>query len=273
MSDNYTYGKHDDNHLNRDRHQYDSYQQHKPFKRTTEKVLTWIGIVLHALWVLIILGAGSFLPELLKNKNFQQEFQKQGIDSNQVVQQSQDYLPILLYVILPLLLALIAAFLFKKRILAGVLLIIASILAFFSASLIAALLWFIAAIMLFVRKPKAQRHVMANHSHERDYANSNHNNSHHHDRHDVEYANDKRFEHEANHQHDVNRTNHVDDRHSDVNHQSHAENERHFNATTRLENDRPDGDAHHQYSNHHDLKDRGLDAKERLNDLKDDHPR
>ncbi|MCO4328926.1 hypothetical protein MTQ89_03075 [Staphylococcus hyicus] len=44
MSDNYTYGKHDDNHLNRDRHQYDSYQQHKPFKRTTEKYS--LGLVL-----------------------------------------------------------------------------------------------------------------------------------------------------------------------------------------------------------------------------------
>lgn len=273
MSDKYTYGKHDDNHLNHDRHQYDSYQHQKPFKRTAEKVLTWIGIVLHALYALLILGAGSFIPQLLKNKDFQQEFQKQGIDSNQVAQQSQDYFPVLLYVGVPLLLALIAAFLFKKRILAGVILIIASILALFSASLIAALLWFIAAIMLFVRKPKAYHHVMAHDNHDRDHVNHNHNHSRHQDRHDVKHSDDKRVEHEANHQHDVNRTNHVDSRHDNVEHHSHDENERHFNTTTRPENDRVEGDAHHYESNHHDLKDKGLNAKERLNDLKDDHRR
>ncbi|MCO4351619.1 DUF4064 domain-containing protein [Staphylococcus agnetis] len=271
MSDKYTYGKHDDNHLNNDRHQYDSYQHQKPFKRTAEKVLTWIGIVLHALYALLILGAGSFIPQLLKNKEFQQEFQKQGIDSNQVAQQSQDYFPVILYVGVPLLLALIAAFLFKKRILAGVILIIASILALFSASLIAALLWFIAAIMLFVRKPKPYHHVMANDSHDRDHVNHNHNHSHLHDRHDVKHSDDKRVEHEANHQHDVNRTNHVDSRHDNVGAQPYSDNNHHTHESSRHEDGH--GDAHHHESNHHDLKDKGLNAKERLNDLKDDHRR
>ena len=164
MTNKYTYETTNAQGFNNEHVHHDNFQNDKPFKRTVEKVLTWVGIVLHALWALLIIGFGSQLPKLLQNQEVQQQLQQQGQDPSQLTEQSQNIIPTLFTVGIPLILALIAVFLFKKRILAGILLIVSALLALFlSASLIAAILWLIAGIMLLVRKPKT--HDTGTHRH------------------------------------------------------------------------------------------------------------
>ncbi|PTF39692.1 hypothetical protein BUY15_05110 [Staphylococcus chromogenes] len=288
--------------MNNDRAHYGNHQNYKPFKRTVEKVLTWIGIVLHALWALLIIGFGSQLPKLLQNKEIQQQLQQQGQDPSQLTEQSQNIIPMLFTVGIPLILALIAAFLFKKRILAGILLIVAALLALFlSASLIVAILWLIAGIMLLVRKPK-NHHTDAryaqeprrNHDEER-YRHTNED--HHRVDHDVQrdgrrtndedhnhgYRNEERhrYANEDHHRvdHDVQRdgrhTNDVDHNrgyhdvtrtnHTNEHHDTHRQN----NGVR--ENDHDFRDERQNLRNEpRDLKDKGSEAKERFNDFKDD---
>ncbi|QLK85738.1 DUF4064 domain-containing protein [Staphylococcus sp. 17KM0847] len=159
MSENYTYQTHNNNDIEAPRQTEQSSIHHKPskpFKRTAEKVLTWIGIVLHAIWMAIIVGFGSMMPKLLQeNEEIRQTIIEQGQDPDQLATQSANIGGTFGTMVIPLILALVAVFLLRKRILSGVLLLLASLTGLFlSGSFIAAVLWLIAAIMLFVRKPK-----------------------------------------------------------------------------------------------------------------------
>ncbi|MCS4486719.1 DUF4064 domain-containing protein [Staphylococcus americanisciuri] len=148
MSDNYTYQSHQEPNMQQ--------QPMKPFKRTGEKVLSWIGIVLHVIWGLLLIGAGTFLPKLAEqNYEIQQSLAEQGYDPNQLANGGAAIVMTAIMAVIPFILALIAVFLFHKNVLAGILLILAAVSGvFLSGSFLAGLLWFIAAIMLFVRKPK-----------------------------------------------------------------------------------------------------------------------
>lgn len=266
MADKYTYETSHAQNMNNDRAHYGNHQNYKPFKRTVEKVLTWIGIVLHALWALLIIGFGSQLPKLLQNKEIQQQLQQQGQDPSQLTEQSQNIIPMLFTVGIPLILALIAAFLFKKRILAGILLIVAALLALFlSASLIVAILWLIAGIMLLVRKPK-NHHTDARYAQEprrnHDEERYRHTNEDHH-RVDHDVQRDGRHTNDVDHNrgyHDVTRTNHTNEHHD-----THRQN------NGLRENDHDFRDERQNLRNEpRDLKDKGSEAKERFNDFKDD---
>ncbi|WP_228514867.1 DUF4064 domain-containing protein [Staphylococcus chromogenes] len=301
MADKYTYETSHAQNMNNDRAHYGNHQNYKPFKRTVEKVLTWIGIVLHALWALLIIGFGSQLPKLLQNKEIQQQLQQQGQDPSQLTEQSQNIIPTLFTVGIPLILALIAAFLFKKRILAGILLIVAALLALFlSASLIVAILWLIAGIMLLVRKPK-NHHTDARYAQEprrnHDEERYRHTNEDHHqvdhnvqrdgrrtndEDHNHGYRNEERYRH-TNEDHRVDHDVQRDGRHTnDVDHN------RGYHDVTRTNHTNEHHDTHRQNNgvreNDHDfrderqnlrneprdLKDKGSEAKDRFNDFKDD---
>ncbi|MGV3243678.1 DUF4064 domain-containing protein [Staphylococcus sp. 11262D007BW] len=125
-----------------------------PIKRTIEKVLTWIGIVLHLIWALLGIFGAAMMPKLLNSEEAREALEEQGQNVDQFANMEVPMGFLTVQFAIPLVLALIAVFLFKKRILAGVLLIVAALAGLFmNASFIAAILWFIAAIMLFVRKP------------------------------------------------------------------------------------------------------------------------
>ena len=150
MADNYTYQTQQDAPLH-------NLQPEKPFKRTVEKVLTWIGIVLHAIWGLIIFSLGA----IVDSREFRAQLIEQGYDPEQTVEAMGALSTTgVLFALIPFILALVAVFLFGKKVLAGILLILAAVTGvILSGSFIAALLWFIAAIMLFVRKPKNPQYV------------------------------------------------------------------------------------------------------------------
>lgn len=150
MTNQYTYNEQQNNH---DGPGYMNDAQ-KPFKRTAEKVLTWVGIVLHLIWAVILFGA----IQMFKSPEFQREIDAAGQDISQIQNIGA---PTILLALLPLVLAIVAVFIFKKNILAGILLIIAAVAGvFLSGSLVAGLLWLIAGIMLIVRKPKRQDDMM-----------------------------------------------------------------------------------------------------------------
>lgn len=124
-------------------------------KRTVEKVLTWIGIILHLIWAIIGTVGISLLPQLANNDEIREALNEQGKNADELANQSVSVGSLIIPFGIPLVLAIIAVFLFKKRILAGILLVIAALTGLFlSGSLIAAILWLIAGIMLFARKPK-----------------------------------------------------------------------------------------------------------------------
>lgn len=150
MTNQYTYNEQQNHH---DGPGYMNDAQ-KPFKRTAEKVLTWVGIVLHLIWAVILFGA----IQMFKSPEFQREIDAAGQDISQIENIGA---PTILLALLPLVLAIVAVFIFKKNILAGILLILAAATGvFLSGSLVAGLLWLIAGIMLIVRKPKRQNDMM-----------------------------------------------------------------------------------------------------------------
>ncbi|ARJ51543.1 DUF4064 domain-containing protein [Staphylococcus lutrae] len=119
-----------------------------PLKRTVEKVLTWVGVGLHIVWVIVLV----YILSLVKSPEFQNELQltTQDVENYQIAS-----VLIIALGLVPLIFSVVAAFIFKKQILAGILLIIGALTGLFlTGSLIAALLWLVASIMLFVRKPK-----------------------------------------------------------------------------------------------------------------------
>ena len=148
----------------------------KPFKRTVEKVLAWIANVI--LIVLTgVLAYGSFFKiSVIKDNQeflniFKSELEKNpnGANLNGVnlsAEQIIDYTiqGLKMYSILLIVLvvvALLATFLMKKRILSGILfLLLAIVIAIGTVGLLIPvyLLYFIVAIMLFVRKERPEEY-------------------------------------------------------------------------------------------------------------------
>ncbi|MEZ7742044.1 DUF4064 domain-containing protein [Gemella sp. 20925_1_85] len=143
----------------------------KPFKRTVEKVLAWIANI-----ILIVLTGflayGSFFKiSLLKDNQeflnlFKEELAKNLNGVNLSAEQLLDYTiqGLKMYSVLLIVLvvvALLATFLMKKRILSGILfLVLAIVVAVGTVGVLVPvyLLYFIVAIMLFVRKERPEEY-------------------------------------------------------------------------------------------------------------------
>ena len=143
----------------------------KPFKRTVEKVLAWIANI-----ILIVLTGflayGSFFKiSLLKDNQeflnlFKEELAKNPNGVNLSAEQLLDYTiqGLKMYSVLLIVLvvvALLATFLMKKRILSGILfLVLAIVVAVGTVGVLVPvyLLYFIVAIMLFVRKERPEEY-------------------------------------------------------------------------------------------------------------------
>ena len=137
----------------------------KPFKRTVEKVLAWIANII-LIVITGFLAYGSFFKiSVLKDNQeflnlFKDELAKNPNGVNLSAEQLLDYTiqglkmySVLLIVLV--LVALLASFLMKKRILSGILfLLLAIVVAVGTVGVLIPvyLLYFIVAIMLFVRK-------------------------------------------------------------------------------------------------------------------------
>ena len=137
----------------------------KPFKRTVEKVLAWIANII-LIVITGFLAYGSFFKiSLLKDNQeflnlFKDELAKNPNGVNLSAEQLLDYTiqGLKMYSVLLIVLvvvALLASFLMKKRILSGILfLLLAIVVAVGTVGVLIPvyLLYFIVAIMLFVRK-------------------------------------------------------------------------------------------------------------------------
>ena len=143
----------------------------KPFKRTVEKVLAWIANII--LIVLTgVLAYGSFFKiSVIKDNQeflnlFKEEIAKNPNGVNLSAEQILDYTiqGLKIYSVLLIVLvvvALLATFLMKKRILSGVLfLLLAIVVAVGTVGVLIPvyLFYFIVAIMLFVRKERPEEY-------------------------------------------------------------------------------------------------------------------
>ncbi len=143
----------------------------KPFKRTVEKVLAWIANVILIVLTGVLAYSSFFKISVLKDNPeflnlFKSELEKNPNGVNLSAEQILDYtiqglkmysaLLIVLVVV-----ALLATFLMKKRILSGVLfLLLAIVIAIGTVGVLIPvyLFYFIVAIMLFVRKEKTEKY-------------------------------------------------------------------------------------------------------------------
>ena len=143
----------------------------KPFKRTVEKVLAWIANVILIVLTGVLAYSSFFKISVLKDNPeflnlFKSELEKNPNGVNLSAEQILDYtiqglkmysaLLIVLVVV-----ALLATFLMKKRILSGVLfLVLAIVVAVGTVGLLVPvyLFYFIVAIMLFVRKERSDQY-------------------------------------------------------------------------------------------------------------------
>ena len=137
----------------------------KPFKRTVERVLAWIANII-LIVITGFLAYGSFFKvSVLKDNQeflnlFKEELAKNPNGVNLSAEQLLDYTiqGLKMYSVLLIVLvvvALLASFLMKKRILSGILfLLLAIVVAVGTVGVLIPvyLLYFIVAIMLFVRK-------------------------------------------------------------------------------------------------------------------------
>lgn len=143
----------------------------KPFKRTVEKVLAWIANII--LIVLTgVLAYGSFFKiSVIKDNQeflnmFNSELEKNPNGVNLSAEQILDYTiqGLKIYsslLIVLVIVALLATFLMKKRILSGVLfLLLAIVVAVGTVGVLIPvyLFYFIVAIMLFVRKERPEEY-------------------------------------------------------------------------------------------------------------------
>ena len=148
----------------------------KPFKRTVEKVLAWIAnIILIVLTGVLAYGSFFKISVIKDNQEFLNIFKSEleknpnGANLNGVnlsAEQIIDYTiqglkmySVLLIVLVVL--ALLATFLMKKRILSGILfLLLAIVIAIGTVGLLIPvyLFYFIVAIMLFVRKERPEEY-------------------------------------------------------------------------------------------------------------------
>ena len=143
----------------------------KPFKRTVEKVLAWIANII-LIVITGFLAYGSFFKiSLLKDNQeflnlFKEELAKNPNGVNLSAEQLLDYTiqGLKMYSVLLIVLvvvALLASFLMKKRILSGILfLLLAIVVAVGTVGVLIPvyLLYFIVAIMLFVRKESPEQY-------------------------------------------------------------------------------------------------------------------
>ena len=143
----------------------------KPFKRTVEKVLAWIANVILIVLTGVFAYSSFFKISVLKDNPeflnlFKSELEKNPNGVNLSAEQILDYtiqglkmysaLLIVLVVV-----ALLATFLMKKRILSGVLfLLLAIVIAIGTVGVLIPvyLFYFIVAIMLFVRKERPEEY-------------------------------------------------------------------------------------------------------------------
>ncbi|MGW7886293.1 DUF4064 domain-containing protein [Staphylococcus xylosus] len=130
-------------------------------KRTIERVLTWIGIALQLIAVIILAiliptFGNNEIKDTFINQMMQEESSLTYGDANAFFSSLSGIVTAGLIIgIIILIIALIAAFLIgKKAKIAGVLLIIAGVISLLG-NWINAVLWIVAGIMLLVRKPKA----------------------------------------------------------------------------------------------------------------------
>ena len=148
----------------------------KPFKRTVEKVLAWIAnIILIVLTGFLAYGSFFKVSVLKDNQEFLNLFKEElaknpnGANLNGVnlsAEQLLDYTiqGLKMYSVLLIVLvvvALLATFLMKKRILSGILfLLLAIVIAIGTVGLLIPvyLFYFIVAIMLFVRKERPEEY-------------------------------------------------------------------------------------------------------------------
>ena len=143
----------------------------KPFKRTVEKVLAWIANII-LIVITGFLAYGSFFKvSVLKDNQeflnlFKEELAKNPNGVNLSAEQLLDYTiqGLKMYSVLLIVLvvvALLATFLMKKRILSGILfLLLAIVIAIGTVGLLIPvyLFYFIVAIMLFVRKERPEEY-------------------------------------------------------------------------------------------------------------------
>ena len=141
----------------------------KPFKRTVEKVLAWIANVILIVLTGFLAYSSFFKISVLKDnpeflKLFKSELEKNPNGINLSAEQILDYTiqGLKMYSVLLIVLvvvALLATFLMKKRILSGILfLLLAIVIAIGTVGLLLPvyLFYFIVAIMLFIRKEVPQ---------------------------------------------------------------------------------------------------------------------
>ena len=141
----------------------------KPFKRTVEKVLAWIANVILIVLTGVLAYSSFFKISVLKDnpeflKLFKSELEKNPNGVNLSAEQILDYTiqGLKMYSVLLIVLvvvALLATFLMKKRILSGILfLLLAIVIAIGTVGVLIPLYLFysIVAIMLFVRKEVPQ---------------------------------------------------------------------------------------------------------------------
>ena len=143
----------------------------KPFKRTVEKVLAWIANVILIVLTGVLAYSSFFKISVLKDNPeflnlFKSELEKNPNEVNLSAEQILDYTiqGLKMYSVLLIVLvvvALLATFLMKKRILSGILfLLLAIVVAIGTVGLLIPvyLFYFIVAIMLFVRKERPEEY-------------------------------------------------------------------------------------------------------------------
>ena len=143
----------------------------KPFKRTVEKVLAWIANVILIVLTGVLAYSSFFKISVLKDNPeflnlFKSELEKNPNGVNLSAEQILDYtiqgLKMYSVVLIVLVVvALLATFLMKKRILSGILfLLLAIVVAVGTIGLLVPvyLFYFIVAIMLFVRKERPEEY-------------------------------------------------------------------------------------------------------------------
>ena len=143
----------------------------KPFKRTVEKVLAWIANVILIVLTGVLAYSSFFKISVLKDNPeflnlFKSELEKNPNGVNLSAEQILDYTiqGLKIYSVLLIVLvvvALLATFLMKKRILSGVLfLLLAIVIAIGTVGVLIPvyLFYFIVAIMLFVRKERPEEY-------------------------------------------------------------------------------------------------------------------
>jgi len=142
-------------------------------KRTVEKILTWIGIILQFILIFIMAIVTPFLNdasvkdtliEKINNSNEYNQVSTQMSPSQLLDVASDLFLIALVVVIVCTVIAIIVALLINKLPkFSGVVLILIAIVTVFTFNWLTALLWLIAGIMLLVRKSSKHKNEDLNH--------------------------------------------------------------------------------------------------------------